>query len=133
MTASTARDLRAAIRRFQPPRESARQATGWRSTQVVAKIPCEEATCRIPDAMKSMPTRTRRNREEQGARAVLDACLSLARSYLENGSPEQAEDHALACRLLMLFPSTLADGALRSLIDAVVPRHATTMTMAIAT
>jgi hypothetical protein len=41
------------------------------------------------------------NREEQGARAVLDACLSLARSYLENGSPEQAEEHALACRRLV--------------------------------
>ena len=41
------------------------------------------------------------NREEQGARAVLDACLSLARSYLENGSPDQAEEHALACRRLV--------------------------------
>lgn len=41
------------------------------------------------------------NREEEGARAILDACLSLARSYLENGSRDQAEDHALACRRLV--------------------------------
>lgn len=41
------------------------------------------------------------NRQEQGARAVLDACLSLARSYLESGSRDQAEEHALACRRLV--------------------------------
>jgi hypothetical protein len=41
------------------------------------------------------------NRQEHGARAVLDACLSLARSYLESGSRDQAEEHALACRRLV--------------------------------